>query len=74
MSSEPLASDPRNHCVPIFDVLDVPATETDRAERLLVMPLLRRFDDPSFETFGEAMAFFVQMIEVNPSTDSPVCS
>ncbi|KAI0358580.1 hypothetical protein OH77DRAFT_1474329 [Trametes cingulata] len=59
-SSAPLARDPRNHCVPIYDVLDVP---DDEDLELLVMPLLRKFFDPPFLTVGEAMEFCRQAIE-----------
>ncbi|KZT10870.1 uncharacterized protein LAESUDRAFT_672427 [Laetiporus sulphureus 93-53] len=59
-SSAPLMSNPRNHCVPLYDVLQVP----DNSDRvLLVMPLLRRFYDPSMQTVGEAVDFFHQIFE-----------
>lgn len=64
LNLEPLRSDPRNTTVPVLDVLDVPATDRDDTAKLLVMPLLRRWDDPWFETFGEAIAFFTQMFNV----------
>lgn len=60
-SEEPLASDPRNHCVSILDVLKV-EDESDMV--ILVMPLLRRYDSPRFETVGEALDFFQQIFEV----------
>ncbi|KAJ7092967.1 hypothetical protein B0H15DRAFT_972724 [Mycena belliarum] len=60
LSSEPLASDPRNHCVPILETLQVP----NRSElRILVMPLLRRYEQPRFDTFGETIDFFDQIFE-----------
>jgi len=59
-SSEPLASDPRNHCVPIYDVLNVP---DDDDICILVMPLLRANDSPRFQTVGEAVEFFRQLFE-----------
>lgn len=62
LSSPDLASDPTNHCVPIYEVLRVPDVE-DRI--LLVMPILRPFNDPPFEAVGEAMDFFQQIFEVN---------
>jgi hypothetical protein len=62
LSTEPLASDPTNHCVPIYEVLHVP----DKADTvILVMPLLRKYDDPRFGTFGEVVALFKQLFEVN---------
>jgi hypothetical protein len=60
-STIPLANDPSNHCVPTLEVLQVPDDE-DRL--LLVMPLLRRYDDPRFDTFGEVLEFFRQIFEV----------
>lgn len=54
-STEPLASDPRNMCVPLLETLHPP---DDEDTLLLVMPLLRRYDSPRFDTFGEAIHFF----------------
>ncbi|KAF9803611.1 hypothetical protein IEO21_09627 [Rhodonia placenta] len=63
LSAEPLASDPRNHCVPIYDVLQLP----DNAEKvLLVMPLLRPYNRPPFQTVGEAVEYFRQVFEGRP--------
>lgn len=62
-STEPLSSDPRNHCVPLLDVIrlrDEPP--------ILVHPLLRQHYDPRFHTFGEFVAFFAQTCEVSPVT------
>ena len=61
LSSRPFDSDPKNHCVPIFDVLDVP---DDEDLKVLVMPLLRDFANPRFLTVGEAVEFFRQTLEV----------
>ncbi|KAJ7159109.1 hypothetical protein C8R43DRAFT_1086966 [Mycena crocata] len=58
--SSPRLSDPRNHCVPILEELKVPDSET---QTILVMPLLRSFLDPRFDTFGEVMDFFGQIFE-----------
>jgi hypothetical protein len=60
-STPPLANDPANHCVPIYEVLQVP---DDEDKLLLVMPLLRPYDDPRFDTFGEALEFLRQIFEV----------
>ncbi|CCM03211.1 uncharacterized protein FIBRA_05335 [Fibroporia radiculosa] len=60
LSSEPFISHPRNHCVPIYEVLRVP---DDSDVVLLVMPLLRRFNSPRFQTIGEAIEFFHQVFE-----------
>jgi len=60
-SSEPLASDARNHCIPIYDVLQVP---NDDELILLVMPLLHENRNVPFGTIGEAVEFIRQMFEV----------
>lgn len=60
-SKEPIASNPRNHCIRISEVLDVPDADN---LHILVMPLLRRFNSPSFKTVGEAVDCFGQIFEV----------
>lgn len=60
-STEPLASDPRNKCIPILGTLQPP---DDEDVLILVMPLLRRYDSPRFDTFGEAIHFFAQIFTV----------
>ncbi|KAF8707290.1 hypothetical protein AX14_013662, partial [Amanita brunnescens Koide BX004] len=59
-SHESITKDPRNHCVPIFDVLEVPY-EDDMA--IIVIPFLRPFYTPRFETRGELLEFFRQILE-----------
>lgn len=61
-SSEPLASDKRNHCVPIYEVLKVPDAND---EVILVMPALRPWYLPFFATVGEGIDFFSQIFEVS---------
>ena len=60
LSSEPLSLDPRNHCAQLLEVLDLP----DHINQVLVMPLLRPFNSPTFDTFGEAVECFRQLFEV----------
>lgn len=60
-SSEPVASSPKNHCAPVYEVLDVP-DDTDL--KVIVMPFLRDFYDPPFLTLGEAMECCRQLFEV----------
>ncbi|KAI0054874.1 hypothetical protein BV25DRAFT_1922294 [Artomyces pyxidatus] len=60
LTSEPLTADPQNHCVPILDILQVPG---DLEEYIIVTPLLRPYENPPFETYGEAVDFFSQMFE-----------
>jgi serine/threonine protein kinase len=57
LTSEPLASDPDNHCVPLYEVLQVPS---EKNTVILVMPYLRRYESPRMETIGEAVDFFRQ--------------
>ena len=64
VSSDPLSKDPRNHCVPLLDVLYPPRKDGDRDIRILVMPFLRQFDSPNFDTFGEAIECIRQLFEV----------
>jgi hypothetical protein len=55
--------DPKNHCVPLLDVIDLSQTKPD-GRKLMVMPLLRPLTKPRFQTYGEFVAFFVQISEV----------
>ncbi|KAI0044614.1 hypothetical protein FA95DRAFT_1583688 [Auriscalpium vulgare] len=57
LCSEPYASDPRNHTAQLSEVLSV-AEDT-----VIVIPQLRPYDSPPFQTFGEAVAFFSQIFE-----------
>jgi len=59
-SSEPIASDSRNHCIPIYEVLRVP---DDDDLVLLVMPMLHAYDTIPFVTIGEAVEFIRQIFE-----------
>lgn len=58
--SDKLASDPKNHCVPFFEVLSVP-DEDDK--QIIVMPLLLNFVKLRFDTFGEVMECLRQLFE-----------
>ncbi|KAJ6538812.1 hypothetical protein DFH09DRAFT_1176301 [Mycena vulgaris] len=58
--SGPLANDPRNHCVPILETLQVPGDENNI---IIVMPLLREYSQPRFDTFGEGVDFFSRVFE-----------
>ncbi|KAJ7466648.1 kinase-like domain-containing protein [Mycena galericulata] len=59
-SSKELASAPRNHCLPLLDQLSPPDAED---KLILVMKLMRGYDSPRFDTFGEAVEFFHQIFE-----------
>ena len=60
VSSEPLLSDPRNHCAPLLDVIELP-----NEPQIMVHARLRPFDDPPMQTFGEFVSFFGQLCEVS---------
>ncbi|KAJ7475421.1 hypothetical protein B0H11DRAFT_1865665 [Mycena galericulata] len=60
LSSEPLINDPKNHCIPLLEVLEPPSIP---GTQLLVMKLLRDYEDPYFDTIGEAVDFFRQIFE-----------
>jgi len=60
-SSPELAGNAHNHCVPLLDVIELEGSSSDK---LMVFPLLRPFDQPRFQTFGEFVAFFTQICEV----------
>ena len=59
-STEPLASDPRNHCVRLLDVIELPNDPP-----IIVHPLLRPFADPHLQTYGEFVTFFSHTCEVS---------
>ncbi len=61
-STEPLASDPRNHCVPLEDVLDPP---DDPDLKILVFPFLQQIKATHFDTFGEIVDFLQQIFTVS---------
>lgn len=56
-----ISEDPANHCVPIYDVLEVPAANN---LSIIVMPLLRDATDPYFDTVGEVVDCIHQLLEV----------
>ena len=60
-SSQELAPLPANHCVPVYEVFTLDA-EDDTT--IMVMPLLRPYNDPRFDTVGEAVECFRQLFEV----------
>ncbi len=61
-STEPLASNPRNHCARLLDVIQLPGDQP-----ILVHPMLRRHNNPRFRTIGEFVTFFAQLCEVRPA-------
>lgn len=61
-SSPELAEDSHNHCVPILETFEFP---DDFGHQIIVMPLLRPFWDPLFDTVGEGVEFIRQLLEVS---------
>ncbi|KAH6884706.1 hypothetical protein BKA70DRAFT_137394 [Coprinopsis sp. MPI-PUGE-AT-0042] len=59
-AQEGVASDPKNHCIPLLNVLEAP---DDKEHDIVVLPLLRAYDDPQFDTVGEALAFVREVLE-----------
>jgi hypothetical protein len=59
-STEPLASNPRNRCAHLLDVIELPNDPP-----IIVHPLLRPFYDPWLQTYGEFVTFFTQICEVS---------
>lgn len=57
VSLSALQDEPDNHSVRVLEVLRKPS---DESFEVLVMPLLRPFDSPRFETVGEGVDFFLQ--------------
>ncbi|RDX53006.1 hypothetical protein OH76DRAFT_62200 [Lentinus brumalis] len=59
-SSDALRDDPRNHCVPVLDVLD---DLEDPSLSFMVMPFLRRIHDVEFDTVGSIFDCVGQLLE-----------
>ena len=68
-SEDPMASDRRNHCVPLYDVLQ---SRKDADIMFLVMPHLVRLQKYKFATVGEAVECFRQLFEVASSQHTSV--
>jgi hypothetical protein len=62
LASEPLALDPKNHCIRFIEILHVPDNE---AMDLIVMPHMYHWNKIPFLTIGEAVEFFSQIFEVS---------
>jgi hypothetical protein len=54
--------DPRNHCVPILDIIPIP---NRGGEALIVMPLLQVHHMPPFEILDDFIEFAAQLLEVS---------
>ena len=60
LSSPEMLQDPRNHCVPILDVVE----DEDPTYSFMVMPFLRYVDDPPFERVQDVVQFCDEIFEV----------
>ncbi|KAI0077828.1 hypothetical protein K474DRAFT_1674582 [Panus rudis PR-1116 ss-1] len=60
LSRPEVRQDPRNHAVPVLEVLPDPL---DLSQRLVVMPFLCPFNDPEFVAIGEVVDFVSQTLE-----------
>ncbi|KAJ4490917.1 hypothetical protein J3R30DRAFT_3654011 [Lentinula aciculospora] len=60
-----LRSDSRNHCAPVYEILEIPTSDSDSIERnhIVVMPFLARWNDPEFVTVDEVVDFGQQVFE-----------
>ena len=61
VSSPELSRERHNHCVSLLESVELPNVPD---QKLMVMPLLRPFNKPRFQTFGEFVAFFTQICDV----------
>lgn len=61
LSTKKLREDPKNHCVPIIEVIDDPDNDS---LSYMIMPLLRIADSPPFQYVKEIVDFVDQILEV----------
>ncbi len=55
--------DPSNHCAPALDYF---SDEREAMYDFIVMPIYRKFDNPSFYSIGKVIDFVHQTLEVRP--------
>ena len=60
-SSRTMREDPRNHCVPVLDVIP---DKDDSSKCFVVMPFLRYVDFPPFESIQSMLDCGEQLLEV----------
>ena len=61
-SKDSLRQDPRNHCVPVLDLIP---DDCDENISYIVMPFLRLIDDPPFRHINDIVEFIDQILEVS---------
>ncbi|KAF8494172.1 hypothetical protein F5888DRAFT_1719176 [Russula emetica] len=59
-SSPELATMSDNHSAPLLDIIEL---QNPEPHKLMVFPLLRPFNQPKIQTFGEFVAFFTQICQ-----------
>ena len=64
LSTPERINDPHNHAVPLLDYF---VDDANAEDAFIVMPLLRRFDDPEFTSVDEVIDFARQVFEVGLS-------
>ncbi|KAI9461048.1 kinase-like domain-containing protein, partial [Russula earlei] len=57
-STSPLFSNPRNHCVQLLDIIELPNDPP-----IIVHPLIRPFYNPPLQTYGVFVTFFAQICD-----------
>jgi hypothetical protein len=62
LTSDALASDPKNHTAQLYEVFPDPRLST---RAIMVLPLLLPFDHVPFQTVGEVLDMIHQTIEVS---------
>ena len=67
LSTKELLTDPRNHCVPVIEIIDDP---DDDSISYMVMPMLRPADNPPFQYVKEIIDFVDQILEVGTTVSA----
>ncbi|KAI9450983.1 hypothetical protein BJY52DRAFT_1125539 [Lactarius psammicola] len=70
-SSPEISRERDNHCAPLLNVIELPVSSRFGSQKLMVFPLLRPFNQPRIQTFGEFAAFFTQICEARPNFTCP---
>lgn len=70
LTTPEMLQDPTNHCVPIWDRF---SDDAEPQYEFIVMPLLRRFDDPPFVVVSEVVEFMKQTLEVSGTRSLQFC-
>ncbi|KAI5120181.1 hypothetical protein M0805_002649 [Coniferiporia weirii] len=62
LTSDDKLQDPKNHCIPVLDHFELDG-EGEEDSEIIVMPLLRPLDKPSFNSVDEVIDFVRQTLE-----------